>query len=476
MLFNIPLRKIKIGLLLLIGLLVAAIVPASVIGRSKYAPATDLAVGALGAGMLCYEGSTAGPVTTFELRTASGHFSSPDGNHVYMWGYQNPDPAFAGAFQMPGPTLCVDEGQEVKVQLTYEPGSLLTGSVDEPSTSLVFPGQTGVTTSSLGGTTSPGLFTLEAEPGGTVEYSFIAGKPGTYLYESGTEQHKQVHMGLLGALIVRPAMGDQYAYNAAGTEFNPDWEYLMLIHEIDPTLHSQVERGEDYTITEKHDRYWTINGRSFPDVIAPNNAAWLPGQPYSGLVLIEAKMSNSDHPLYNALDYKPALIRYLNAGLENHPFHPHGNNMTVVGRDGRKLDIAFDNFTTSIGAGQTYDMLFTWEDKDYWSGVIPQPANSEPLPSIPDYLNRVYKDGTTFSSGSAYLGDSPANPNDYFPVDTTNYNVCGEYYFPWHSHALHEIQNFDEGFGGMITAVGVFPPEVGPYADPLTDPCAPARP
>jgi hypothetical protein len=36
-------------------------------------------------------------------------------------------------------------------------------------------------------------------------------------------------------------------------------------------------------------------------------------------------------------------------------------------------------------------------------------------------------------------------------------NVCGEWYFPWHSHALNEFANFDEGFGGMATLMRVDP-------------------
>jgi hypothetical protein len=45
-----------------------------------------------------------------------------------------------------------------------------------------------------------------------------------------------------------------------------------------------------------------------------------------------------------------------------------------------------------------------------------------------------------------------------FPPGNTVLNQCGEYYFPWHSHALNEFQNFDEGFGGLATALRVDPP------------------
>jgi hypothetical protein len=72
------------------------------------------------------------------------------------------------------------------------------------------------------------------------------------------------------------------------------------------------------------------------------------------------------------------------------------------------------------------------------------------LPGINDI---VYKDGVTFFSGDPDLGQ-----RGDLPVGVTTYNQCGEFYFPWHSHALNEFQNFNEGFGGLATLVRVDPP------------------
>ena len=187
------------------------------------------------------------------------------------------------------------------------------------------------------------------------------------------------------------------------------------------------------------DRYWTINGRSFPDTIADNYAPWLPTQPYGALVRVEA-YQNGD---------KPALVRYANAGMVNHPFHPHGNNLVVIGRDGRTLgDAIFEDFTTTIGSGQTYDLLAQWRDLDGWTTT----GSTTPV-LIPGLHNLVFKDGATFFSGSPFLGEQGD-----LPVGVTSYNQCGEFYFPWHSHALNEFQNFDEGFGGLATLWRVDPP------------------
>jgi hypothetical protein len=65
--------------------------------------------------------------------------------------------------------------------------------------------------------------------------------------------------------VVRPALGPQFAYNDAATEFSG--EYLLMLHEIDPILHRRVELGQSFDQTTRHDRYWTINGRSMPDVL-----------------------------------------------------------------------------------------------------------------------------------------------------------------------------------------------------------------
>ena len=135
---------------------------------------------------------TTGP--TFDLTARAGRIQTPDGNSVYMWGYA----PTGGIFQIPGPVLCVNEGDTVTVNLTSPPTTCGRGDLD-----LVFPGQLGVTSTDP----TPGLLAGEADPGGTVSYSFAAGRAGTYLYESGTEPSKQVEMGLYGAIIVRPALG-----------------------------------------------------------------------------------------------------------------------------------------------------------------------------------------------------------------------------------------------------------------------------
>jgi hypothetical protein len=405
----------------------AAAVLAAASGLLGPAPA-----GAAPGGMVCANG------TTFDLVAKPGNIETPDGNSVYMWGFANQ--ATGGAFQISGPNLCVIEGATVTVHLHNS----LTGPSAEP-VSIVFPGQEGVT--ATGG--DAGLFTREAAPGADVTYTFTASRPGTYLYESGTDPQKQVEMGLYGALIVRPAPCQATsceAYDGSGTTFDPRREFLLVLHEVDPVLHDAVQYGTPYDRGTLRNRYFTVNGRSFPDTIQANNAAYLPTQPYGALVRIKP-YDASANPL-------PAMIRMVNAGLLNHPFHPHGNHLRMIAQDGRRFltpggaDASTEHFGETIASGSTEDFLLAWTPN---AGDPNSPANPFPV-SIPNYRDLLFKDSNTWYSGSPYLGYKGT-----LPSGTTSHNVCGEFYFPWHSHALNEFTNFDAGFGGMATLMRVDP-------------------
>ena len=395
-------------------------------------------------GMVC----TNGP--NFTLKATSGHIETPDGNSVFMWSYAND--ATGGSFQEPGPVLCVNQGDAVSV-------TLHNGLAE--NVSIVFPGQDAVSVSALD-PGAPGLFTREAAPSGSVSYTFTASQPGTYLYESGTDPSKQVEMGLYGALVVRPkvsdvpggAAGHSYAYDNASTEYDPKREYLLVFHAIDPNLHQAVELGNAYDFNAIWPRYFTVTGRAFPDTIENNGVSFLPTQPYGSLVRVKPYDAGS-----NAL---PAVVRMVNASFLNHPFHPHGFHLRTIAQDGRMLltpsggDASSEHFGDVIPAGASQDALFKYVDKDQFCAGNACTAlgwSQKPLPvTIPSYLNLRFKDNQTFYSGSPYMGTKGP-----LPTVVTSFNVCGEFYFPWHSHALNEFVNYDVGFGGMATLLRVDP-------------------
>jgi FtsP/CotA-like multicopper oxidase with cupredoxin domain len=382
-------------------------------------------------GIVC----TSGP--TFNLTTKTGYIKLPDANTAFMWGYSHgSDP-----FQHPGPVLCVNQGETVTV--------ILHNTLPE-AVSIAFPGQESVLANGTpaqpefnlnGAMTS--LTTTAAATTGTVTYSFVASKPGTYLYESGTNPEKQVRMGLFGALIVRPSQGAGFAYNRADSQFNPAEEFMVLLSEIDPYQHQAVEQGTSFNMNNYHPRYWLINGRGFPDSIADNNASWLPSQPYGALAEI-LPYDATTHPL-------PAMARYLNVGTEDYPFHPHGNNGLVVGRDGSPLegpagqDLSFEKFAINIGPSQTWDVLFRWYDAEGYN------PDTNPLTvTVPSLANQEIG---MFYSGSPYLGKT-----ETLPPGIQTLNQCGEYYIISHNHALYQITSWGVNMTGPITYMRIDPP------------------
>ncbi len=207
------------------------------------------------------------PGPTFDLIAKDGRIQLPDGASPYMWGYALDDPD--DTFQIPGPVLCVTAGRR---------------GHDQPDQRAFRPDLPGLPRAvrCLGS----GRHARAPGAGGRGrrrdrELLVHGEPPGTYIYESGTEPHKQVQMGLYGAIIVRPSMGDPTSPTTTpSTEFDPDARVpdpaprhrpgpppgrrarapLRHHHEARPLLDDQR------TLVPGHDR-----GQLVP---------WLPHQPY----------------------------------------------------------------------------------------------------------------------------------------------------------------------------------------------------
>jgi len=377
---------------------------------------------------------------TFSLTAQDGYVSTPDGNSIYMWSYGNS----TRGFQLPGPTLCVTSGQPVTV--------ILHNTLPE-ATSIIFPGQKGVKANGNpaqpqldGGGSLTSLVQSADATNGSVTYTFTAGSPGTYLYESGTDVNKQVQMGMYGALVVRPASHPDQVNDRTDSVFSPTHEYVFLLSEVDPDLHLAVEMSHPIDWKAFRARYFMINGRSMPDTLAPNNASWLPNQPYGALVHIRP-YDATNNPL-------PAVIRYLNAGTVNYPFHPHGSDERVVNKDGHALagpdgeDLSYQKYDLDVQPGQTADALMDWRDVEHWNAL------TNPIPTqIPAITDQLLVGTDTWFSESPYLGTK--NP---LPTTITSNNECGEYYHIAHSHSLVQSTNYGATFGGMMTVFRIDPP------------------
>jgi hypothetical protein len=432
--------------------------------------------------------------TTFNLTAQPAYLNQPDGAQVYSWGYgcttapastafapQMPNQA-CPTMQVPGPTLIVTEGQAVTVTLT----NALPPAAG--NTSILFPGFAVTATGGVAG-----LLTQEAQPAGTVTYTFTAGKPGTYSYHSGTQSDLQVEMGLYGAVIVLPvatnaaiancntglaaqnrvaslAHGEadfrlaHAAYDHPGTCY--DREYLFQFAEMDLNIHRQalaqvsdpirVARCTSTTgaatpgctlevPTEPyHPAYFLINGRSMPDDMDPNYDPVYPHQPYNG--------NPHMHP------GEQVLLRVIGQGRWEHPFHEHANHVRILARDGNLIlgnsKVTYGTtsaqalagllmFTTDTFPGQTFDGIFYFTGRGLnWDACGHHPGSNDPL-AHPSCTADASGYNTGFLPTDTAFSGTPAAA----PAAAVNYyEWCADHNKPMEANPLGDV-----GSGGPMT-------------------------
>jgi FtsP/CotA-like multicopper oxidase with cupredoxin domain len=417
------------------------------------------------------------PNPAFNLITGTSTITTGDGNSVYMWLYG----VEGGVPQYPGPTIIVNQGDTVTINLKNR--------LPVP-TSLVVDGITVVATASFTGTDLPGLLTREvaADNGASsVAYTFTASQPGTYLYHSGTNPPLQVEMGLLGAIIVRPAgfgpAPNRTAYGHADSAYVH--EKLFLLTDVDVRVHDKVQKG-NYTnidFTDYHDVYWFINGRTLPDTLSTTGALWLRNQPYDAFVMMNPGQT--------------ILYRMVNASRDPHPLHTHGNHHLIIGRQGRFLstgagaDLSSNAFTTVVYPGDTVDAIMSWRPVavgwdvvGHGTDVDNPPLGDFPGPGDIDNNNNGILDSCAaqpaepwedpadhcklfplklpslqdltfgqFWGGSPFLGALGA-----LPPGEGGFNPWGGFFFMQHSHNEKELTNNNIFPGGMATFLVVIAP------------------
>lgn len=387
------------------------------------------------------------PNPIFHLSAKTGYISTPDGGSYLMWGYAE-DP---NAMQYPGPTLIVNQGDTVTVNLT--------NTLAVP-VSMVFPGH--LVTASGG---SPGLLTSQANPnGGTISYSFTAAEPGTYMYHSGTDPALQIEMGLVGALIVRPTGFSPMmprAYEHMDSMYTR--EVLFLETEMDPNIHIQIEQGDPVELDKWWPVNWFLNGRCAPDTMLAAHNPLLPHQPYNCMPMMRPG--------------ERLLMRVISAGRDPHPFHTHGNNFDIIARDGRMLqsapgagtNLSVSDFTITVSPGGTADAIFTWTSAGLGWDIYGHDPNDpmEPGEYAPDHgkpfpVALPTDQELTFGgwwTGSPFLGAMGTLP----PGEGGN-NPDAGYIYMWHSHAEKEMVNNDIFPGGLMTMLMIVPPS-GPIME-----------
>lgn len=260
--------------------------------------------------------------------------------NIPIWGYS----LNSSTCRVPGPVLEVTAGDTLRV--------IFHNHLAEPA-SLIFPGQVMTPQPVRDSENYLVSFDRHARAGGYVVYSRRTSRPGTFRYESGTNPGVQVQMGLSGALLVRPRgfnPGDPATWTAygSGTRSEYDREQLLILGDVDSALHVAVGAGLPYDLLEFRPDWWTINGRAFPETVAPDEPSST--QPMGSRVL--------------AAPGDRVLLRCVNTGFSPHALHLGGLSGRVVAEDARplktpSLDATYEKETVLLAPGQVCDVVVT---------------------------------------------------------------------------------------------------------------------
>lgn len=266
----------------------------------------------------------------------------PDGKSIAMWGFAQ-DSAFGagdGTVTVPGPALTVPANDNTLIihldNRLPDPTSIIIPGLPMP---LSAPGQPFmIPQRNLDGRVRSFVHETASYNAAAVYYIWTAVKPGTYLYHSGTHPAVQVQMGLYGSLTKNALDAAPGAMAEAYTGIPYESEVVLLLSEIDPALHNAVATnnygpGTVMTSTIHYDpKYFLINGEPFSSSRSPI-AAGSPGQ--------------------------SVLVRFLNAGLEDHIPVIENLYMKVLAEDGNLLPYPQDKYSLVLSAGRTLDALVT---------------------------------------------------------------------------------------------------------------------
>ncbi len=226
-------------------------------------------------------------------------------------------------------------------------------------------------------------------------YFYRPHDPGTYMWHCHFEDVEHIHMGMTGLVFIRPAQNNgiigiigpgKYVFNDAifGSPLNNpnptptpqtagvsqyDREFGMFLSEAWASMHWNDAHGQVTDWSDYAPDYWLMNGRVYPDTLAPNGAGY---DPVTGDLLIT--------PGYAKLQYQPitslvtansgdrVLLRFVNLGYTQAAMTLDGIPMRIVGKDATLLrgrdgtNLTYETDTVYIGAGESYDAIFVAPD------------------------------------------------------------------------------------------------------------------
>ena len=243
-------------------------------------------------------------------------------------------------------------------------------------------------------------------------YFYHPHDPGTYMYHCHFDDVEHVQMGMTSVVFVRPAQNKTgagggpiarynggpasaplgYVYNDGVAPSSPlstayDREFVMFLNEMWAELHHNDAHKQPNDFSEYHADFYLLNGRMYPDtleanggytdgsgfhVFAPDPVTGYPVAPVGRPELQYNPISS----LVKCSAGERVLMRFVNLGYTQGAMRLAGIPMHIVGKDATPLrgltgfkpdgsairhgaDISYITDTVYIGAGESYDAIFT---------------------------------------------------------------------------------------------------------------------
>lgn len=224
-------------------------------------------------------------------------------------------------------------------------------------------------------------------------YVYRPRDPGTYMYHCHVEDIEHVTMGMTGIVFVRPLQNKYgnvagapvaranggvapnaplgYAYNDGVGLADPlstayDREFSMFLSEVWALGHWNDAHIQESDWSLFKADYSLLNGRVYPDTLAPNGGGF---DPLTGDLIPPAGRPELQYQPHSSLVECNAgekiLLRFANLGFREAAMTFAGLTVKVVGRDATPMtgrdgtDTSYETETLLMGAGESYDVIFT---------------------------------------------------------------------------------------------------------------------
>ncbi|MGB7847993.1 MAG: multicopper oxidase domain-containing protein [Candidatus Acidiferrum sp.] len=252
--------------------------------------------------------------------------------------------------------------------------------------------------------------------GGSFTYYYLAPDAGTYFWHCHITPPEHLQMGMVGQLYVRPRQnrvvsgGDlytslqqqeldnrtkcdstsdilcsnpipaigiaahatraatgNYAYNDGDGSTHYDVEYPIQIHGFDPNFHFVGMTFNPEEFADMKDKYFLLNGRSYPDTVSPGPLAT---QASDGKMHFSQPLSS----IINIPVGGKALLRISDLDVQEHQtLASIGIPMTVIGYNAKLLrdqagnNLYYNTNSITLGGGESLDAVLDASDTTKYS-------------------------------------------------------------------------------------------------------------